>query len=220
MKQFQLSVSSRLAKGSREAGRLRRSGQVPAVIYGKKSAPRALSIDEKTLRHMMRQVGDSLALVEVDDNGSKALALLQHVHRHPTTDRLVHVDFHEVDATEPLHIHVPVHVRGEAPGVVTQGGMLNVVMHRIDIKALPKNLPSSIDIDISNLKIGEAIHVSELPVLEGVSFLAEADAVVVACSAPLVEEPEPVAEVEAPAKPGAKKGTTAAPMPAPAKGKK
>ncbi len=186
MKQFKLTVSSRVSGGTRAAGRLRRSGHVPAVIYGKKSGSRSLSIDEVALRGVMRQVGSSVAIIEVDDGEKKALALLQEVKRHPTTDRLMHVDFHEICPEEALHIHVPVHVLGEAAGVLTGGGTLNIVLHSIDVKALPKDLPSSIDLDVSSLQVGQSIHVKELPALPGVTFLAPEDQVVVACAAPIV----------------------------------
>lgn len=213
MKQFKLSVSSRSAVGTLRAGRLRRAGQVPAVIYGKKSASRPLAIEESALRVLMRQVGSSLAIIEVDENGKKALALLQEVKRHPTNDRLLHVDFHEICPEDSLHIHVPVHTVGVCPGVIVENGNLNVVLHSLDVKALPKDLPSSIDIDISNLHLGQSIHVSELPVLPGVTYLAAPDQVVVACMAPVVvEAPVEVVEADAtPVKAGGKPAAKAAP---------
>ena len=206
MRQFQLNVSSRDQVGTRASGRLRREGKVPAVIYGKHSAPRNLSIDGALLKAMMRQVGSSVALVELDEEGKKSLAILQKVERHAFKDYLVHVDFHEISPDEPLHIHLPVHLKGEAPGVTTEGGTLNIVLHTIDVRALPHQMPSFIEIDISSLKIGEPIHVRELKPLPGVTFLAPADQVVVSINAPIVEaEPAPAeAAPAAPAKPAGK----------------
>lgn len=206
MRQFQLNVSSRDQVGTRASGRLRREGKVPAVIYGKHSAPRNLSIDGALLKAMMRQVGSSVALVELDEEGKKSLAILQKVERHAFKDHLMHVDFHEISPDEPLHIHLPVHLKGEAPGVATEGGTLNIVLHTIDVRALPHQMPSFIEIDISSLKIGEPIHVRELKALPGVTFLAPADQVVVSINAPIVEaEPAPAEAAPAtPAKPAGK----------------
>ncbi|HQU09395.1 MAG TPA: 50S ribosomal protein L25 [Opitutales bacterium] len=209
MKQLSLKVAPRETRGFRAAGRLRRSGHVPAIIYGK-SGSRPLSIDDKDLRMLLRECHGGAALVIVNDGKSEALSILQEVKRNPRTDCFMHVDFHEIDAKEPLHIYVPVHTKGEAPGVRDENGMLQVVMHRIELKALPKDLPSSVEVDVSALKLGQAIHVSELPAIAGVSFLAESDAVVVMCDVPKVIE-EPVAAVPADGAAPAADGKTAAP---------
>lgn len=205
MKQFKVNVSSRSALGTRASGRLRKAGFVPAVIYGKKSAPRPLAIEEPALRAVMRQVGSSIAMFEVNEDGKQTLALLQEVKRHPFKDYLMHVDLHEICPDEALHIHVPVHINGVCPGVVNGNGSLNIVLHTIDVKALPRDFPSSIELDISQLEVGQSIHIKELPALKGVTYLAPDDQVVVTCAEPIVQEIAPVA-VEAPADTKGKKG--------------
>jgi large subunit ribosomal protein L25 len=210
MKQFKLSATSRSALGTRASGRLRKSGFVPAVIYGKKSEARSLAFEESALRTVMRQVGSSVAMIEVNEDGKETLALLQEVKRHPFRDHLMHVDLHQISPDEPLHVHVPVHILGTCPGVVNGNGSLNVVLHSIDVKALPRDFPSSIDVDVSNLQVGQSIHIKELLALKGVTYLAPEDQVVVACNEPLVQEIAPVVEA-APADVKGKK---------PAKGKK
>lgn len=207
MRQFQLNVSSRDQKGTRASGRLRRSGSVPAIVYGRHSEPRCLSIDEKLLKNLMRQVGSSVALVELQEEQQKCLAILQKVERHPFKDHLMHVDFHEISPEDPLHIHVPVHLKGEAIGVVSEGGTLNIVLHTIDVKALPLQIPSFIEVDVSSLHVGQSIHVKELPLISGLAYLSPADQVVVAVNAPIVEVAAAPVEEAAPVpagKPAAK----------------
>jgi large subunit ribosomal protein L25 len=197
MKQLELKVTSREVKGSRQAGRLRRSGQIPAVIYGK-SGSHPLAIAEADLRLLMRAAHGGAALVNiVDGAGLRVLSILQEVKRNPRTDRFVHVDFREISASDSLTIDIPVHIHGVDSSLgVKSGGLIDIPMHKITVRCLPKDLPSSVELDVSGLDLGQSIHVKELPVLAGVTYMASLDNIVVHCAAPRVES-ESVAEAVA-----------------------
>ena len=196
MKQLKLQVTQRKMSGSADSGRLRKEGKLPAVIYGK-TGSQPLIVDEPEFRKLMRAAIGSVSLIEIiDDKGGKKLALIQEIQRDSVTDKFLHVDFHEVSEHEPMHASIPVHVVGKSYGAKNENGILEVHLHTLEIRCLPKDLPEYVEIDISELHVGQAIHISDLPVLEGVSYLGEPDAVVTSCSEArkVSEEEEEVAE--------------------------
>ena len=192
MKLLKLPVHSREKSGRGPARRLRASGQIPAVIYGK-SGPRHLTVKEPEFRLLMRAVAGTAALVEISDGtGGTTLSLLQEVQRDARTDHFVHIDLREVTANEPMRAAVPDRVQGEAVGVKLESGIIEVSRHELFVKCLPKDLPDIIMIDVTELHAGDSIHVRDLKPITGVIFADRADEVVVACVVPKVEE-EPVA---------------------------
>lgn len=195
MKQLELTVTNRTETGRGPVRRLRASGKVPAVIYGK-SGSRPLTLEEPQLRKLMRAISGAAAIVKIkDDANNESLSIIQEVMRDPVTDRFEHVDFHEVSATEKMHAVLPVHIKGEAAGVKNENGVIDFVAHQVDIECLPKDLPEFIDLDISSLSVGESIHIKDLPSISGVKILNDAESVVVACVAPTkVEEAESAQE--------------------------
>lgn len=197
MKQLKLSVSHRDVLGSSACKRLRKAGQIPAVIYGKSGVDH-LTVDEKVLRKLMRATGGSATLIEVtSDKGIAKLSVIEKLHREPTTGAFLHVDFHEVLANEEMHATLPVHTEGESIGAKQENGVLEVVLHHVEVKCLPKNLPEYITIDISDLHVGQSIHLKSIPPMTGVTVLGDPETVIVSCSEPrkLEEEPVVVAEV-------------------------
>lgn len=197
MKQLKLSVSHREALGTTACKRLRKEGKTPAVIYGK-SGSESIWVKETELRKLMRSTAGSATLVEVtNDKGSTKLTIIEKLHREPTTGAFLHVDFHEVSANEEMHITLPVHTEGESVGAKFENGILELVLHHIDVKCLPKNLPEFITVDISDLHVGHSIHLKSLPKIEGVTVLGDPEAVIVSCSEVRKAEEEPVVEAEA-----------------------
>lgn len=198
MKQLKISAKHRKRTGTTKCGQLRKEGFVPAVIYGK-SGSESIKVDSKELIKLMRAAAGSATLVEISvDNGSKKLALIQTVDRHPLKDFIRHVDFHEVSPHEKMHAMIPVHVHGEAKGILS-GGIVEILMHTLDIHCLPADLPESFDLDVSSLNIGEAIHIKDIPALNGISIHADPEAVVITCLAPKLQAEETEATPEAPA---------------------
>lgn len=188
MKQLNLSVTNRKQTGRGAARRLRGTGTVPAVIYGK-SGTRSLAIDERAFRMLLRSKGASIALVEIkDDEGKQTLSLIQDVQRHPRTDRFLHVDFKEVLPHEELRAEIPLRVTGDCEGVKLDNALLEVISYQVAVRCLPKDLPEFLTIDVTPLRAGDNVQLKDLPKIEGVTFVGDENIVLVACAKPEEEE--------------------------------
>lgn len=181
------------------AKKLRSSGRIPAVIYGRQTQPRRLEIDAREMEDLIHHAASENLLVDLsvkDDSQPKRLALVQEVQHHPLKGNVLHVDFHEVSETEKVTIMVPVETVGEAAGVKTGGGVLEHVLFKLKVRALPKDLPEQIIIDVSALELNHAIHIGEVKAPEGVEILGDKHIPVVSVAMPRTEE-EAAAEAEA-----------------------
>jgi large subunit ribosomal protein L25 len=215
--QFKLNVAERAQTGRSASRRLRKANRVPAILYGKHTKPESLSIEGPEFVRLLKTVGDRAVLIELQRSGKsdKALSFLQEVQRDPLTDKYLHVDLQEVKGDEKFEIRVPVHVVGESFGVKNQSGVLEMASHALRIRVLPKDLPEAINVDVTELKVGETFKVGSLKPIPGVEFLDPKGQPVVSCV-------EPVAEIvqEVAATPAAGEGAAAAAAPgaAPADG--
>lgn len=197
MKKFQLTVSTREGTGRSASRRLRKAEKIPAILYGKHTKPETLAVNAPEFVKLLKEIAGRAALIELKrDAGANALSFLQEVQRDPITDRYLHVDLQEVKENEKMVISVTVRVVGEAYGVKTEGGVLDIATKRLRIRTLPKDLPEFIEVNVSELKMGEAIHVSSIKVAPGVELLDNPGQPVVLCVAP---EEEVVAAAAAPA---------------------
>ena len=204
MKKYKLNVKTRDGIGRGPARRLRAAGSIPGIIYGKNGST-PIAVNSAEFRMMMRAKGESAALVEIAvDEKTPILSLIKDFQRNAVTQRIDHVDILEVDPNVQMTATIPVHVKGEAPGVLTENGTLEVV-HEIIVRCLPKDLPEFIEVDISDLHVGHTIHLDALAKIDGVSFPANQNSVVASCTAEKQEElPEPAAaEGDAAAAPAA-----------------
>lgn len=198
MKQLKLTVKQRTGTGRGPARRLRNEGLIPAIIYGS-AGTNPVSVDTVEFRTLMRAKGTSAAIVELTlDSGAKALSLIKDFQRDAISQKIVHIDLLQVQANEEMTASVPVHITGEAAGVRLEGGTLDVIAHEIKVRCLPKNLPEFVEIDVTELKNGESIHVAGLKAIEGVTFPGDQKRTLVVCSAP-EEEAAPAADAAAPA---------------------
>ena len=184
--------------GSRRAGvkKLRENGRVPAVIYGRQAKPQNLELNRVEIDNLIHHSATENVLVDLsvqDDARGKRLALVQDVQHHPLKGNVLHVDLHEVAENEKVTILVPVEPKGEAVGVKTGGGVLEHVLFKIKVRALPKDLPEQISVDVSSLEIGKSIHLSEITAPEGVEFLGDKKVVVLSVAAPITEAQETAA---------------------------
>ncbi len=180
---------------SRRAGAkaLREDGRIPAIIYGRQAAAQNLEVNAKEMEDLIHHSASENLLVDLaikDDARPQRLALVQEIQHHPLTGKVLHVDFHEVAATEKVAIMVPVETVGEAEGVKTEGGVLEHVLFRIKVRGLPKDLPEEITVDVSHLKIGQAIHLGEIPTPAGCEIVGDKHISVIAVAAPRTEEEE------------------------------
>ena len=179
----------------RRAGskKLRSEGRVPAVIYGGAAKPQSLEVKAKDLENLIHHSVSENLLVDLaidKDARPKRLALVQEMQHHPLNGKLLHVDLHEVSETEKVTVMVPVESIGEAAGVKTGGGVLEHVLFKIKVRALPKDLPEVIEVDVSSLEIGQAIHLGDIKPPAGVEILGDKKVSVLSVAAPITEAQE------------------------------
>src|SRR6185436_15161892 len=181
---------------ARRAGskKLRSEGRVPAVIYGRQTKqPQNLEVNVKDIENLIHHSVSENLLVDLQidkDTRPKRLALVQELQHHPLSGKLLHIDLHEVSESEKVTVMVPVESIGEAAGVKTGGGVLEHVLFKIRVRALPKDLPEYIEVDVSHLEIGQAIHLGDIKAPAGVEILGEKKVSVIACAAPISEAQE------------------------------
>ena len=212
MKKYQLTVTTREGTGRSASRRLRKAAKIPAILYGKHTKPETLAVHSPEFVKLLKEVAGRAALIELKrEAGPTALSFLQEIQRDPITDRYLHVDLQEVKENEKMVINVTVHTVGESTGVKNEAGILEVATHRLRIRCLPNDLPDFIEVDVTELKVGESIHVGELKPVPGVEFLDDKGQTVVLCVEPPAEEvvATPAAGAAA-AAPGAE-GAAAAP---------
>ncbi|HKH16914.1 MAG TPA: 50S ribosomal protein L25 [Solirubrobacteraceae bacterium] len=185
-----LDLAARAAEGSRSARRLRRTGQVPGVIYGGNGEPQLFAVDGRILRNTLAHGG---AILEVAlDGGEPSPVLVKDVQRHPVRGHAVHVDLLRVDMKVAIHTTVTLELVGsdQAPGVV-EGGVLSQGVVELNIEALPGDIPDSIQFDVSGLEMNATATLSQLTAPAGVTLLDDPEETVLATVTPPSREPEP-----------------------------
>lgn len=181
MKQIPLKSRAREASGRTASRQQRQGGQIPAVIYGE-SGVRHLTIEAHEFKLAYRNFAGSAALIELQpEEGESTFAVIQELQRNSRTDAFVHIDFREIVRGKDMEADIPVRTKGTADGVRNYGGVLEVNTHHIRVRCRPRNLPESIVIDVTKLGIGHSIHLSDLEVGEGVTYLGDRDQVLVSC---------------------------------------
>ena len=199
-----LAAKVRSTAGKGAARKLRAVGEVPAIVYGHGREPQSLAINTYTLERMLEKVSYKTTVIELEVAGaSTARTLIREIQRHPFKRHILHVDFQELVAGEKVTVRVPLVFVGTPEGVRTGGGILDQVMHEMEISCDPADIPNHIDVDVSLLVIGHAIHVGEVKVPAGIEVLDDASAPVCVCSIPkaVVEEVPAADAAAAPAEP-------------------
>ncbi len=183
-----LDLTSRAAEGSRSARRLRRTGQVPGILYGGDSGPELFAVDGRILRNTLARSG---AILQIAIDGSApSPVLVKDVQRHPVRGEAVHVDLLRVDMKVSIHTTVTLELHGadEAPGVV-QGGVLSQGTIELNIAALPGDIPDALHLDVSGMEINDTLTLSALTPPDGVTLLDDPDDTVLATLTPPTLEP-------------------------------
>jgi large subunit ribosomal protein L25 len=176
--------------------KLRTSGLIPAVIYGRQQAPQSLEVNYTELKNLIHHSASENVLVDLavkNDARPKRLALVQEIQHHALSGEVLHVDLHEVAENEKVTIMVPVETTGEATGVKNGGGILEHVLHKIKVRALPKDLPEIISVDVTNLEIGHSVHIGDIKAPDNVEILGDKHISVIAVAAPITEAAETAA---------------------------
>lgn len=194
----ELTVKRREGTGKGQARRLRRQGAVPAILYGGKE-PLPIIVDPKSVLRIIHGREGTTQLLNLSfegDGGGKRLAIIRDMQFDPVTERLLHMDLQEVSADRTITVRVAVHPVGEAIGVRDTKGILNLVMHEVEVSCLPTNIPARIDADVSSLAIGDVLTVAELRLPEGVRITNDPGQAIATVSPPMAEE-APVAAAPA-----------------------
>jgi large subunit ribosomal protein L25 len=202
--QVKLKAEKRTVVGRNAIKKIKAQGLVPGVIYGSQGEPIALQVEGRALTNVLAHALSEHVLVELEiADGSQStnrLALIQEVQHHPLRPELLHVDFHAVSATEKITSEVPIEAVGDALGVRTFGGLLEHSLRTLEVECFPQDLPEIVRIDVSNLNIGESLHVRDIPLPSGVESLTPSDLTVVSVVASRVGE-EVTETAETPAAP-------------------
>ncbi len=186
--------------GKNSNRRLRTSGRIPAVIYGRGLDPVPVTVDPRDVSKILHSDTGRNTIFKLNIEGTARDVLIRDFQLDPVRDSLVHADFQAIAMDQTMTFQVPVETVGEAKGVKAAGGTLDLVMRTIEVECLPGDVPQSLTIQVDELQIGDAVRVRQLKVDETkVKILSEPDLVVLTVSAPVVEEapPAPVAEGEA-----------------------
>lgn len=164
--QATLSAEPRSVTGKGAARELRRKGRIPAVIYGHHREPEALDVDATAATRLLQAIGSAAALVDVTIAGRAPVkVLIREVQRNPVRPvDVIHLDLYEISADEKITVEVPVHLTGIPDGVRNSGGVLDHLMHKLEIRVFPRDLPDHIEIDVTPLTIGHGVFVRDVQV--------------------------------------------------------
>jgi large subunit ribosomal protein L25 len=191
-----LSANARDGKGKGAARSLRSQGQVPAVIYGHGRDPQALALNARDLDKMLSHIQAESTVIEVTVGGQTAKTLIREIQRHPIKRQILHVDFQALVAGEKVTVSIPIVLQGIPEGVRLEGGVLDQTLREIEIEVDPSNIPDHVEYDVTNMVIGDSVHISDLKVPEGVEVLDDPETSVAVLAAPraVIEETPVVAE--------------------------
>jgi large subunit ribosomal protein L25 len=193
-----LEVTERTELGSAAARRLRRQGLVPGVLYGRGRTPHAFCVPERELRRVFTGDSGLHAILDVVLAGQKTThpSILKDYQQDVLRGRLSHIDLHEVRLDQPIQAQVVVELVGEPAGV-KEGGVLSQVTREITVEALPMDLPDHLELDISDMAIGDTMRLVDLPAREGLTYVDDPEETVLASVAMPTRAPEPEEEAEA-----------------------
>jgi large subunit ribosomal protein L25 len=200
MKTVPLTAFTRTLTRGPGAKRLRASGRIPAVVYGRHNPAQNLEIDSIAMRNLIHGSASENILVDLevkeDSKSQHRLAMVKSVQRHPLSAQILHVDLHEVSEAEKVVVMVPVEAVGESVGVKQNAGVLEHVLFRVKVRGLPKDLPEVLEVDVSHLDIGQTIHLGDIKPPAGVELIGDKAISVLSVAAPISEAQE-LAELEA-----------------------
>jgi large subunit ribosomal protein L25 len=192
MKEILLEAKTRERKGTRKVKKVRKEGIIPAVVYGPGEDSIALELDEKSFVQCIREgVSESVIItLKIDNDSSKEKkVLIREIQHDPVWERILHVDFQHISMVKKITVTVPIHLVGTAAGVL-DGGILQPSIRELEVECLPTDIPERVEVDVTHLKIGDAMHVKDIH-LEKVTVLTDLDGSVVSVVPPTVyKEPE------------------------------
>lgn len=194
MKEVPMTATRRDETGKGVARRARAAGMIPGVVYGPEIDPMPITLEEKEFHAAMKSA-DAATVLNLRVNGSENKVLVRDIQRHPVTSKVIHIDFHAISMNKPIHIAIPIHFVGTPKGVKVDGGIMQVLLREVEISCLPMDIPDRFEIDVTELGIGESIHVAKLDI-PNVEILTLERRTVVTIAAPTIIKAATTAEEE------------------------
>jgi large subunit ribosomal protein L25 len=176
----------RKEQGTGASRRLRIAGQTPAIVYGGTSAPVQIALDHNALYHALKKEAFHSSILDLEIDGKVEQVLLRDFQVHAYKQLVLHVDFQRVDASQKIHVKVPLHfVNADvSPAVKLSAAVISHVLTELDISCLPKDLPEFVEVDLSNLEAGHSIHLADLKLPNGVSAVSQENLTVATAAVP------------------------------------
>ncbi len=171
-----LTAETGRTRGTRPSRRLRRTGRVPAVVYGMGDNPIAVSVDRADLRGALSTDAGLNALITLEVDGDRQLSIVKDLQRHPVRRDVLHVDFLRIDPDHEVEVDVPLVLIGEAKKVTQASGMVDQVMHQVPLLAKPSDIPTEVTADVSDLEVGSSLRVNDIELPAGVTPAGDPDA--------------------------------------------
>ena len=179
-----LSAEMRSDSGKGVARKLRAAGCVPGIVYGHGRQPQSLSVVARDLDKLLGSIAVSSTVVELGLAGVTTKTLIREIQRHPFKKMIMHVDFQELVAGEKVIVDLPLVFVGVPEGVRLSGALLEQILHKVEVRVDPANIPNHIDVDVAHLAMGHSLHIRDLKLPAGVEVLSEEDATICAVIAP------------------------------------
>jgi len=179
-----LDAEPRETAGKGSARKLRSQGQIPAVIYGHGRDPQPLTLNARDLDKLLEHIVAESTVIEVKVGDATAKTLIREIQRHPFKRQILHVDFQALVAGEKVVVNIPIVMMGVPEGVRLGGGVLDQTLRELEIKVDPSHIPNHFEVDVTNLVVGDSLHVSDIKVPEGVEVLDDLEASVCVVAAP------------------------------------
>lgn len=198
MELIEINAKTRTTTGNGPARVLRREGRIPAVLYGPKTEPVKLSVEIHELELAFKKTAATQALINLvvhDSDTYTKSVMVKELQTHPTTEALLHADFYEIDLSRKISVSVPILPVGKSKGV-EEGGLLQSIRRELEIVCFPNQIPEAIEVDVTDLAIGDSLHVKSIPLPEGVEVQTETDFTVLTVVTAKVEVEAEVAEDE------------------------
>lgn len=193
MAETELAVEPRENTGKGVARKLRAAGRIPGVCYGAGAETKPIQLDPRALDQVIHSSAAGINTL-IDLKGPEGLGgklvLVKELQRDPVRGHLLHADLYEVDVKKAIHVSVPIHVSGTPRGVIQEGGILDMVLREIELSCLPRSIPEELRLDVSELDVGDSLHVRDLALPEGVTLLSDGDLSVLSVVAPAAAEEE------------------------------
>jgi large subunit ribosomal protein L25 len=188
MQTVKIEAKIRGKKGKGASNRARKEGYIPAIIYGKNMDNVAIAVLENEMEKILNRVGENVLFnLSIDGDAQDYTVLIKEIQRNPVKGTLSHIDFYQVSMTDKINTLVNISLVGESIGV-SKGGILQLLTRELEIRCLPADIPSSIEVDISNLEIGDALLVADIEPSDKFEIITDDNTVIVSIAAPQIEE--------------------------------